>query len=140
MSTPHVAGLGALLKQLQPAWSPIAIQSALLTTASDVLDSTSEAGRIFRQGAGLVGIQTVKRRLTNVSGNPATFNATLSGLAGFSAVVNPSSLVLAAGQTKEVTVTFTRTSALFNDYSGGQLSWSDGQRTARVPVVLRPVA
>ena len=195
MSTPHVAGLGALLKQLHPAWSPMAIQSALMTTASDVLDSASEAGRIFRQGAGhvrpnlaaspglvfdsgindwlgflcgtgqvtatycaalridpsdlnrasiaigdLVGIQTVKRRLTNVSGNPATFNATLSGLSGFSAVVNPSSLVLAAGQTKEVTVTFTRTSALFNDYSGGQLSWSDGQRTARIPVVLRPVA
>ena len=54
MSTPHVAGLGALLKQLHPTWSPMAIQSALMTTASDVLDNTTEAGRIFRQGAGHV--------------------------------------------------------------------------------------
>ena len=34
-------------------------------------------------------------------------------------------------------ITFTRTSAALNDYGGGQLSWSDGQRTARIPVVVR---
>jgi subtilisin family serine protease len=55
MSSPHVAGLAALLKELKPAWSPMAIKSALMTTGTDVLDSgVSEAVKIFRQGAGHV--------------------------------------------------------------------------------------
>lgn len=54
MSSPHVAGLAALLIALHPDWSPMAIKSALMTTGSDVLDNTSETSRIFRQGAGHV--------------------------------------------------------------------------------------
>jgi Subtilase family/Fibronectin type-III domain/PA domain/Peptidase inhibitor I9 len=54
MSAPHVAGLGTLLKQLHPSWTPMMVKSALMTSGSDVLDSTTEANRIFRQGAGHV--------------------------------------------------------------------------------------
>ncbi len=202
MSSPHVAGLAALMKELKPSWSPMAIKSALMTTAGDVLDGGTPAPEtnpvlIFRQGAGhvrpnsaaapglvfdsnfadwlgflcgtqlptsfctsagvpvldasnfnapsiaigdLAGVQTVTRRVTNVGGNPATYTPSVAGLAGFNVVVTPATLQLAAGETKSFTVRFTRTAAALNSYTGGQLRLSDGSHTARVPVVVRPVA
>jgi subtilisin family serine protease len=59
MSTPHVAGLAALLKDLHSDWSPMMIKSALMSTGYDVLDGGTPAPNtnpvlIFRQGAGHV--------------------------------------------------------------------------------------
>ncbi len=54
MSTPHVAGAAALLKQAHPEWSPSVIKSALMTTARQDLtasDGTS-AAHPFDYGAG----------------------------------------------------------------------------------------
>lgn len=56
MSSPHVAGLFALLKQAHPDWSPAAARSALMTTADqDVVDNdrSTQAGP-FAMGSGHV--------------------------------------------------------------------------------------
>jgi len=194
MSSPHIAGLAALMKELHPDWSPMAIKSALMTTAYDVKDNVSTANRIFRQGAGhimpnsaldpgvvydsgytdwlnficgtqpgsfcssfnaidpsdlnqasiaigaMAGVQTVTRKLTNVSGNMLTLNASVSELTGLTVSVSPSTLTLDVGETKEFEVTFSNVSANLNAYTGGFLTWSGDGYTARSPIVVRPVA
>jgi subtilisin family serine protease len=202
MSSPHVAGLAALLKQIHPDWSPMMIKSALMTSAGDVIDGPNTNPLvIFRQGGGhvapnkaadpglvynsnandwlaflcgtttgvspatcsalgaagysldpsnlngasiavgdLAGIQTIKRLVTNVGPGKATYSATSTGMTGLNVNVSPNTLTLAAGETKSFNVTFTRTSATFGAYTGGQLKWSDGVHDVRSPMVVRPVA
>jgi subtilisin family serine protease len=206
MSSPHVAGLAALLKDKHPDWSPMMIKSALMTTGYDVLDGGTPAPNtnpalIFRQGAGhvrpnsaadpglvynagwndwlaflcgtttgvsastcsalvgmgystdasnlnvasiaigdMAGVQTVTRKVTNVSGKPLTVSASLTGMLGFVTEISPASLTLNPGETKSFTVSFTRTTATLNPYAGGQLSWTGGGYTVRSPIVVRPVA
>ena len=210
MSSPHVAGLAAIFKQLYPSWSPMMIKSAIMTTGYDIVSNAPQttaevsldpmARMIFRQGAGhidprkaikpgavynhgfndwlaflcgtgtgvaastcntlvslgystdpsnlnvpsiaigdLAGTQTVKRKLTNVSGGVLTLTPAVT-LPGFTVTVSPSSLTLNPGQTKPFEVTFLRTSAAANAYIGGQLTWTGGENPIRSPIVVRPVA
>ena len=88
----------------------------------------------------MAGTQTVTRRVTNVGGSAATYTASYTGMSGFTVAISPSTLILAAGETKSFTVTFTRTTAPLNAYTGGQLRLTAGTLTVRVPMVVRPVA
>jgi subtilisin family serine protease len=51
MASPHIAGLGALLRALHPTWLPSEIKSALMTTARDTVSSANDP---FAQGSGFV--------------------------------------------------------------------------------------
>jgi len=196
MSSPHVAGLAALLKDVHPTWTPMMIKSALMTSAGDVLDGpNTNALVIFRQGAGhvvpnkavdpglvfnsgltdwlgflcgtqldpsyctsrgiaivapsdfngasiqigaLPGSRTVTRTVTNV-GAKGTYSFAFSG-AGISASVSPATFTLNPGQSQTLSITVTRTTAALNAFTGGQLTWSDGAHSVRIPVVARPAA
>ena len=55
MAAPHVAGLAALYLSKHPDWSPMAVKSALMTTAGNVLTSTGSVdNNPFDAGAGEV--------------------------------------------------------------------------------------
>jgi subtilisin family serine protease len=56
MSSPHIAGIGALLKQAHPDWSPAVIRSAMMTTAyQNVFDNDRVSpADPFDMGAGHV--------------------------------------------------------------------------------------
>ncbi|HEY5436999.1 MAG TPA: S8 family serine peptidase, partial [Candidatus Limnocylindrales bacterium] len=88
MSSPHVAGIAALLKDLHPSWTPMMIKSALMTSASDVLDGlNTDPAVIFSQGAGHVK--------PNSAADPglvynAGWNDWLAFLCGTTAAVGPS--------------------------------------------------
>jgi len=196
MSSPHIAGIGALMKQLHPDWSPMAIKSALMTTASQSLNvGGAIPGTAFDYGAGqvvptaastpglvydsgfldwigflcgtgqfagticasvgidpsdlnypsisvgeLAGTQTVTRTVTNV-GPAGTYDASVEAPPGVDVSVNPASLVLGAGESATYEVTLTsNVSASLGDFVQGALTWSDGARSVRSPIVTRALA
>ncbi len=87
MSTPHVAGLAAMFKQMKPGWTPMMIKSAIMTSAYDVLDGPNTSPSvIFSQGAGHIQ--------PNSAADPglvfnAGWNDWLSFLCGTTTGVNP---------------------------------------------------
>jgi hypothetical protein len=88
MSSPHVAGIGAMLKQLHPDWTPAMIKSALMTTATqDVFkENGTTAADAFDMGAGHIAPNTA---LDPGLVFPAGFYDYLAFLCGASDAVSP---------------------------------------------------
>ena len=204
MSSPHLAGLAALVIQKNPNWSPMAVKSALMTTASQkdnkgqpiandtgtvagpldygsgqvnvnsavypglVYDSTSlewvkylcGVGQLSPTGAtcttygkidpsdlnqpniaigALAGKQTVTRTVTNVSKLPGIYIPQIVKPAGVNVTVSPKILLLKPGGKATYKVTFTRTTAAFDEYATGSLTWTNGLYKVRSQLVVKPV-
>ena len=77
MASPHIAGAGVLIKALHPTWSPMQIQTALMTTAeTDVVieDGETQAGP-FDMGAGRVDLTQAVRAALLLDEDAADFKA-----------------------------------------------------------------
>jgi subtilisin family serine protease len=84
------------------------------------------------------GSQTVRRTVTNV-GARTTYTPSVSGLTGITASFNPPSFTLAKGASRTIEITFSNVSAALSAYVGGQITWTGGGHSVRIPVVIRPV-
>jgi subtilisin family serine protease len=205
MSSPHIAGLAALVIQKHPKWSPMAVKSALMTTASVkdnknqpitndsgtvagpfdygsgqvninsaanpglVYDSTSVEWVKYLCGVGqlsptgstcttygkidpsdlnqpniaigaLAGKQVITRTVTNVSILPGLYVPQIVKPAGVNVTVSPQVLLIKPGGKATFKVTFTRTSAAFDEYAFGSLTWTNGLYKVRSQLVVQPVA
>lgn len=205
MSSPHIAGLAALLIQKHPRWSPMMVKSALLTTASVkdnkgapistdtngpagpfdygsgqvTINSAASPGLVYDSnstdwvkwlcGTGqlsatgpnctatgsidpsdlnqpniaigaLAGKQVVTRTVTNVSRLPGLYIPQIVKPAGVNVTVSPRFLIVRPGGKATYKVTFTRTTAAFDEYAFGSLTWVNGLNKVRSQLVVRPVA
>jgi subtilisin family serine protease len=174
MSSPHIAGLAALLRGTHPDWDPITVKSALMTTAGQlnnkgnpirtatgqiatplnfgaghvVPSSAFNPGLVYQSGPSdwiaylcaigqlasgscasapvidpsdlnypsiaigdLAGVQTVTRKVTNITDRDSTYTPAVQVPAGFTMTVSPSQLTVVSGASAIFTVTIKRTTA-----------------------------
>ncbi|CAK9171825.1 unnamed protein product [Ilex paraguariensis] len=162
MSCPHATGAAAYVKSFHPTWSPAAIKSALMTTATP-LSSITNSDVEFAYGSGHINplkaanpanngtvwdlnypsfalsantsvIRDFHRTVTNVGLPVSTYKATVVAPPGLNIQVEPSVLSFKSiGQKISFVVTIATT--LSNDMLSGSLVWDDGVYQVRSPIV-----
>ncbi|CAN5215163.1 hypothetical protein BH11ACT5_BH11ACT5_15950 [soil metagenome] len=86
----------------------------------------------------LTAPETVTRTVTSTQAG--TFDASIDGLAGIDATVEPAQLTFgAAGEAQTFSVTFSRTDAALDEFATGSLTWTSGDTTVRSPIAVQPV-
>lgn len=85
----------------------------------------------------LTAPETVTRTVTATEAG--TYTASIQGLEGVEAVVEPSTFTIAEGESQTFTVTFSRTSATLDSFASGSLTWTSGDTTVRSPIAIQPV-
>jgi hypothetical protein len=88
--------------------------------------------------AALISGDVIRRRVTNV-GPPASFAAEVIAPPDLDVVVEPSSLVLGAGETAEFNVRFVDRGADRDLWSFGELAWVSAAHRVESPLVVQPV-
>jgi subtilisin family serine protease len=88
--------------------------------------------------AGLISGDVIRRRVTNV-GPPASYAAEVIAPPGLDVIVEPSSLVLGAGQTAEFSVRFMDSGADRDVWSFGELAWRSATHDVESPIAVQPV-
>lgn len=101
MSTPHVSGAAALLRQLHPSWTPAQIKSALVNSASRPANLGGPSANPTRSGGGLINLATA-----------GAVTATLDPASLSFRKIEPES-----GRSKSVEVTVTNTTSVSQTYS-----------------------
>jgi hypothetical protein len=106
MSSPHIAGIGALLLDAHPDWTPMMVKSALMTSAGDLVGAFADtaaasptANKAFAQGAGHVNPNgAVDPGLVYDSGAADWTNyvCAIRQATGCTTVIDPSDLNLAS--------------------------------------------
>ncbi len=108
MSSPQVAGSGALLRQLFPTWTPAEIKSALMMTATQgVRTETGALATPFQAGAGRVQVDAAAKAGLVLDEQRADYNAANPALGGDVSQLNLASL--ANRGCSPTSCTFTRT-------------------------------
>jgi subtilisin family serine protease len=95
MASPHVAGAGALIKQLRPTWTPGQIHSALATTAMTVMkkEDGETAADMFDMGGGRIDVAAAANSGLLMDESDENFSAADPTLGGEPSTLNLPAMV-----------------------------------------------